>query len=605
MKRKNIYGSLFVVLLMTIIGSSCTEDMSEVRLDPAIETTQSMGISSDSAVIEGFVLTEGTGFTERGVCYSTTENPTVDDNKVEYTGDTDKAAFNVTLRGLDYATPYYARAYGIGPNGVVYGEQMSFTTLPVVPTVTTMEIVSDITGNSAKSGGEVTVAGGAEVTARGVCFSTEENPTIEDQKTDDGEGLGEFVSTLTGLKGNTIYYVRAYATNSAGTGYGLQVTFKTPVDAPVVVTSSIDNVTKTSAIINGEVTYDGGGTVTARGFVWGTSENPTLEDNVLNSGDGVGVIVEELTELEMNTTYYVRAFATNEYGTAYGENISFTTLADITKFWIVGNYNEWDNSDNAEFIISTAESNGLAEGYVYLTAGEIKLTTDHSWDDAHTFGDDGSGGLTNPGNNIPVPADGYYRIQANLSDMTYSLIAMQWGVVGNATPNGWDVETLLTYDSSLKVLKGAFHFTVGEFKFRANGSWDYNYGSDAADGTLSAGGENIPVDFEADYAVTLDLSTPNEYKYSAHRWGVIGSATPGEWSTDTDMTWDETNQVFTATLDMVVGEFKFRADDAWDYDLGGDINALTPGGANMAIEEAGNYTITLDPWNNTATLTKN
>lgn len=573
-------------------------------MDPTIKTTQSMIIGSDSAVIEGFVVAEGSGFTERGICYSTTENPTVDDNKVVYTGEDQKAAFSVTLKGLDYATTYYARAYGIGANGVVYGEQLSFTTKPIVPQVTTTDI-SDITGNSAKTGGNVILAGGAEVIARGVCYSTNENPTIDDLKTEDGEGLGEFESLLTGLKGNTTYYVRAYATNSAGTGYGPQLSFTTPVDAPAVVTSSVDNVTKTSAILNGEVTYDGGGTVTARGFVWGTSENPTLEDNVLNSGDGVGVFVEELTELEMNTTYYVRAFATNEYGTAYGDNISFTTLADITKFWVVGSYNGWDNSDNAEYIISTPESNGLAEGYVYLTAGEIKLTTDHSWDDAHTFGDDGSGGLTNPGNNITVPADGYYRIQANLSDMTYSLVAMQWGVIGNATPGGWDAETPLTYDNSLKVLKGGFHFTAGEFKFRANGTWDYNYGSDAADGTLSAGGANIPIDFEADYAVTLDLSTPNDYKYSANRWGVIGSATPGEWSTDTDMTWDETNQVFTVTLDMVAGEFKFRANDAWDYDLGGDINALTPGGANISLGEAGNYTITLDPWNKTATVTKN
>jgi hypothetical protein len=604
MKRFNIYGSLFVVVLMTMIFSSCTEEMSEVRLDPAMVTTQSMDIGSDTAVVEGFVVAEGDGIIERGICYSTSENPTVDDNKVVYEGETENAAFTVVLRDLDYATTYYARAYAIGENGTVYGEQLSFTTDPVVPTLTTAE-VTEITGNSAKSGGNVTVSGGAEVTARGVCYSTEENPTIEDNRTEDGEGMGEFVSSLSNLKGNTTYYLRAYATNSAGTGYGPQVSFTTLVDAPVVVTSSVDNITKTSAILNGEVTYDGGGTVTVRGFVWGTTENPSLEDNVIESGDGVGVFVETLDGLSKNTTYHVRAFATNSYGTAYGDNISFTTLADITKFWVVGDYNGWDNSDNAEYIISTPESNGLAEGYVYLTTGGIKLTTDHSWDDAHTYGDDGSGGLTNPGSNIEVPADGYYRIQANLSDMSYSLIAMDWGVVGDATPGGWDADTPLEYDQNQKVWKGAVHFGAGEFKFRANNDWAYNYGSDEADGNLTAGGANIPVDLEADYAITLDLSTPNEYTYRADRWGIIGSATPGGWDNDTDMTWDETNQVFTVTLEMTAGEYKFRANDDWNYNLGGDINALTVGGANIVLEESGNYTITLDPWAKIATVTKN
>jgi len=604
MKRINIYGSLFFVALMTMIFSSCTKDMSEIQLDPSMKTTQSMELGSDTAVVEGFVVAEGSGLTERGVCYSTSENPTVDDSIVVYEGEAENAAFTVTLRELDYATTYYARAYALGENGAIYGEQLSFTTKPVVPTLTTAD-VTEVTGNSAKTGGNVTVAGGAEVTAYGVCYSTEEDPTVDDQKTEDGEGTGEFVSSLSELGGNTTYYVRSYATNSAGTGYGPQVSFTTEIDAPSVVTSSVNEVKKTSGVLSGEVTYDGGGTVSARGFVWGSTEKPTVDDNVLNSGDGVGEFEETLDGLTKNTTYHVRAFATNEHGTTYGENVSFTTLADITKFWIVGSYNGWDNSDNAEYIISTAESNGLAEGYVYLTAGEIKLTTDHSWDDAHTYGDDGSGGLTNPGENITVPADGYYRIQANLSDMTYSLVAMDWGVVGGATPGGWDADTPLEYDQSQKVWKGAVHFTDGEFKFRANGDWDYNYGSDEADGTLTAGGANIPVAVEADYAITLDLSTPNEYTYTANRWGIIGGATPGGWDTDTDMTWDETNQVFTATLDMTVGEYKFRVNDDWNYDLGGDINDLTPGGANIAIEEAGNYTITLDPWAKVATVTKN
>ena len=274
--------------------------------------------------------------------------------------------------------------------------------------------------------------------------------------------------------------------------------------------------------------------------------------------------------------------------------------------WIVGDYNGWDNSDNAKFIITTPTSNRTAEGYVYLKQGGIKLVTDHSWDNAHTYGDDGSGNLTNPGNNISVQEDGYYRVRANLSEMTYSLVKTDWGIIGSATPSDWEDETPLNYNSDLEQWIGGVHLTANEFKFRANHSWDYNYGSDEADGKLQAGGANIPVDIEDDYAITLDFSTPNEYTYSVHRWGVIGGATPDPtWGSDFNMSWDAENSVFTITIDLTAGEFKFRADDGWAVNFGGDLDNLTQDGSNLSVSENGNYTLTLDPWNRKATVTKN
>ena len=274
--------------------------------------------------------------------------------------------------------------------------------------------------------------------------------------------------------------------------------------------------------------------------------------------------------------------------------------------WIVGDYNGWDNSDNAKFIITTPTSNRTAEGYVYLKQGGIKLVTDHSWDNAHTYGDDGSGNLTNPGNNISVQEDGYYRVRANLSEMTFSLVKTDWGIIGSATPSDWGDETPLNYNSDLEQWIGGVHLTANEFKFRANHSWDYNYGSDEADGKLQAGGANIPVDIEDDYAITLDFSTPNEYTYSVHKWGVIGGATPDPtWGSDFNMSWDAENSVFTITIDLTAGEFKFRADDGWAVNFGGDLDNLTQDGSNLSVSENGNYTLTLDPWNRKATVTKN
>ena len=152
----------------------------------------------------------------------------------------------------------------------------------------------------------------------------------------------------------------------------------------------------------------------------------------------------------------------------------------------------------------------------------------------------------------------------------------------------------ITYDPTSSTWKGGMHMIAGAFKFRANHSWDLNYGSDLANGILSAGGGNIPLTLDADYFFTLDLSHPNAYTYNANRWGLIGSATADGWNSDQNLTWDATNKVLVITTDLVVGEIKFRANDAWDLALGGTVDALTTTGGNLAIAAAGNYTITLD-----------
>jgi uncharacterized protein (TIGR02145 family) len=121
------------------------------------------------------------------------------------------------------------------------------------------------------------------------------------------------------------YYIRAYATNAEGTAYGNQLIFTTN-DIPTVVTSGTSSITQNSATISGNVTSDGGTTVTSRGICWSTSANPTTADNVVASGSGTGSFNSNLTSLDANTTYHARAYATNGLGTAYGADLQFTTL---------------------------------------------------------------------------------------------------------------------------------------------------------------------------------------------------------------------------------------------------------------------------------------
>ena len=394
-----------------------------------------------------------------------------------------------------------------------------------IPFVTT-NVISKISQVAASSGGNITLQGSSSVTVRGVCWSTYKNPTTSCTHTTDGSGTGSFTSNLTGLTANTTYYVRAYATNSSGTGYGNQISFTTspatvsdidgntyhtltlgsqewmvenlkttryndgtsiplvadntewnnlntpaccwwnndpsasqniygamyngfavkndklcpsgwhvPSDAewtiftdmlggdylaggkmkesglihwlspntgadnssgftalpggyrynngvfcgigafsefwsatedtsgnvwgrvlandktevgrgtweknvgisvrcvkttsngsiPTVTTNSVINIMQTTAICGGNVTDQGNSDVTARGVCWSTSQNPTISDSHTTDGWGTGSFTSNLTGLITNTPYFVRAYSTNSFGTAYGNQISFST----------------------------------------------------------------------------------------------------------------------------------------------------------------------------------------------------------------------------------------------------------------------------------------
>lgn len=221
-----------------------------------------------------------------------------------------------------------SKHYSIRPIRPVNG---SSATLPTVTTSTPY----NVTTNSATCGGNVTSDGGATVTARGVCWSTNQNPTTSGSHTTDGTGTGIFTSNITGLAENTTYYVRAYAINSEGTAYGTQHSFTTnsggsSATVPTVTTGTPFDIYIYSASCGGNVISDGGATVIERGICFSTSQNPTTYDYVVSSGSGTGSYTCYMTGLNQGTTYYVRAYAINSEGTAYGALVSFTTNTEPT-----------------------------------------------------------------------------------------------------------------------------------------------------------------------------------------------------------------------------------------------------------------------------------
>jgi uncharacterized protein (TIGR02145 family) len=321
----------FRIKAVSVAGTIYSSDQSFITLTlPTAVTNSATPVTVTTALLNGTVNANNSSATvtfEYGTTISYGTSVTASQSPVSGTSATPVSA---SLSGLTGSTTYHYKVKAVSAAGSAEGSDNTFTTNAAisVPTVTTTAI-SDMTTTTATGGGNVTADGGATVTSRGVCWSITANPTTSDPKTSDNSGSGIFSSALTGLTSGTTYHVRAYATNSAGTGYGSDVSFST-LGVPIVTTVAISATASTSAISGGTITSTGGTSVTAKGICWSTSPNPTTTDPQTLNGSGSGSFTGNLTGLSPNTAYYVRAYATNSTGTGYGNQVTLTTLSQVT-----------------------------------------------------------------------------------------------------------------------------------------------------------------------------------------------------------------------------------------------------------------------------------
>ena len=285
-------------------------------------------IRAESAVVGGNILDPGEGeILERGV-YLTQKGTKITDT-IPFTMEAD--SFYQRVTGLERLASYEVEAYLVNTFGTITGGVLSFTTTDGMPLVAEPDTV-DISFTNATFSSKLLESGDSLITALGFCYGTEPNPTLEnDFVTAELQADSTFSASLPDIVQQTRYYVRAFATNSYGTFYsdGSGATFVLKDQKPTVETEEPQVGIGGNVAFSGTILAEGMSPVTEAGFLWSTEEEPTLETpksshrNLFE--EGATEYAMTLGNMRGGTTYYVRFYAKNEYGTSYGEVKAFET----------------------------------------------------------------------------------------------------------------------------------------------------------------------------------------------------------------------------------------------------------------------------------------
>ena len=328
---ENLFRFLLIFLLSSFVGCKKVDQKRVLK----VETIEITEISFITVSAVGEIIDTGEEkILKYGFCWSTSENPSVTDDFLLSDTIYGNYRFNGLIRGLKPKQTYYVRSFATDVNETVYGSQLHFETIPLVAPSLTTDSISEITSISAVVYGNISTTGGLPIIQHGHCWATSANPTVDLQtKTSLGQASspGVFKSLLIILEPETKYYVRSYVTNSFGAFYGSELSFDTrkKIILPDVSTSLIIDLTDVSLSIAGNINHLGNDIIIEHGHCWSVTPDPTIDlltRTELGGRNTTGEFTSHITNLIQNTTYFIKAYAINSAGVAYGNEIAVTTF---------------------------------------------------------------------------------------------------------------------------------------------------------------------------------------------------------------------------------------------------------------------------------------
>ena len=307
----------------------------------SISNVSDLNIEKKHATLNAVIDYVGDPFyTEKGFVYGTSNNPTIENDATQLIVEgVTSGAYSAVATNLHHDLTYYVRAYVINDAGIVYSdEEVDFKLETTLPKVETGAVTSlDVVDLKATLNATITDLGMPNYKTKGFVYGTTNNPTIESGATQlvvEGVTSGAYSAVATNLQRDVAYYVRAYVTNDAGTVYGEDVEFELETTLPKVETGAVTslNVVDLKATLNATITDLGMPNYKTKGFVYGTTNNPTIESGATQlvvEGVTSGAYSAVATNLQRDVAYYVRAYVISESGTIYSENSEMFALRII------------------------------------------------------------------------------------------------------------------------------------------------------------------------------------------------------------------------------------------------------------------------------------
>lgn len=331
-----------VVVVRSSNGSSDLKvsAIGEDRDDVVLNMTGVAEVMMNSAVLTGLLISEGVPrYQELGFIYAGESMPTLD-NAIETVtvGTTYKAGDNFEKEISSFASgsTYYVRAYARNTNGVFYSaNELAFRTVQEYSEVRTDDVSDvDVLSGQASFNATVTNPGIPAYTEKGFCYRTgTAEPTVDDEIVKvPGTGSGSFSTKVSGLELQETYTVRSYVIQNGNVFYGESRIFNTVSGAPSVTTSAVTDIGASKATFNAYISDQGIPAYSERGFCYSTNGQPTISDNKrVVYGNGEGDYSLEVSDLEFDTYYYVRAYVVQNGSTYYGNTVTFSTTYTRTE----------------------------------------------------------------------------------------------------------------------------------------------------------------------------------------------------------------------------------------------------------------------------------